>query len=401
MRPFLWTIVLPGLLLILNLTNALAEPGGTREQLQMPHCLASKLSSKYPVLARDKDFQILDVPSADLDKLARAADRVHCGRFVNVTSALGDKTRQARIHAANFLLSTPKQTSALASAPGPEYSIGQAARVTQVFNAIRQQNILDTLKSLTSFYNRSASSKSGVQAANWLGSTFDKLANHSGREDVDSWFVPTGPLYQQASLVTVIGKNNKAPAIVLGAHMDTLGGRMPGADDDGSGSACLMEMARVLLNSKLEFKRPVYFIWYAAEERGLVGSQYVVADFLKKGLPVQAVLQFDMTGFRHDPKDPTLWIYKDYTDPDLNNYLAELIETYIGVPVGESACGYGCSDHLSWNKAGIPAAFPHEADFDTSNPRIHSTRDTMTWLIPEHMVNFTKLGLAFVVETAT
>ncbi len=108
----------------------------------------------------------------------------------------------------------------------------------------------------------------------------------------------------------------------MGAHMDTLDGHMPGAGDDGSGSASLMEAARVLLASPTELKHPVYIIWYAAEERGLVGSQYVVEHFLKNNIPVKAVIQFDMTGYRVHADDPTMWIYTDYTNRALNYFVA-------------------------------------------------------------------------------
>lgn len=80
--------------------------------------------------------------------------------------------------------------------------------------------------------------------------TFDDMSETNGRTDTASFFVKTGSYYKQPSLVTVIGKDINAPAVVIGAHMDTLDGRMPGAGDDGSGSSSIMEMARVLLSSK-------------------------------------------------------------------------------------------------------------------------------------------------------
>jgi leucyl aminopeptidase len=207
--------------------------------------------------------------------------------------------------------------------------------------------------------------------------------------------------YKQPSLVTVIGKDIKAPAVVLGAHMDTLDGRMPGAGDDGSGSSSIMEMARVLLASKTSFKRPIYIIWYAAEERGLVGSQYVVEHFMEHKIPVKAAIQFDMTGYRVDAADPTMWVFTDYTDKGLSNYVAKLIETYVHVPVDYSKCGYGCSDHASWTEEHIPAAFPCESNFEDHNPYIHTSSDTMDLLSLEHMTNFSKLAIAFAIELAS
>ncbi len=230
------------------------------------------------------------------------------------------------------------------------------------------------------------------------------MAENALRTDVKTYFIDTGEGYRQPSLVTVIGEDRTTPAVVLGAHMDTLGvkesDRFPGAVDDGSGSATLMEIARTLLGSKQTFKRPIYMIWYAAEEVGLKGSNKVVKHFMEEGIAVEAVLQFDMTGYRSHPLDPTIWIYEDYTDPMLNQFVGELITHYVKVPIDYSRCGYGCSDHASWTAQGIPASLPFETRMEELNPYIHSKNDVIELINPEHIANFTKLGLAFAVELA-
>jgi leucyl aminopeptidase len=364
------------------------------EQIQVPQCLAAKLGN-FSVLAQNKDFKILNIPSSAINELALKADQINCGRFINVTPQVQGETKKALALLNQPLI--PKK-----AAFEIDYYTTHQREVSEALEKIQIENIMNSLKDLTSFYNRSATTLSGKEAADWLHNSFQRLVAKSGRKHVKSYFIKTGEnnLYQQPSLVTVIGDNKTEPAIVLGAHMDTLDGLMPGAGDDASGSAALLEIARILLDSPMEYDRPIYLIWYAAEERGLLGSHYVVQDFLEKTIPVQSVIQFDMVGFRSDPQDATMWVYKDpkYTDKKLTNFLVRLIETYIGVPVGESACGYGCSDHVSWALAGIPAAFPCETDFDSHNKKIHTSEDTIDRLTPEHMLNFTKLGLAFAIE---
>ncbi|MCL5272688.1 MAG: M20/M25/M40 family metallo-hydrolase, partial [Gammaproteobacteria bacterium] len=280
------------------------------------------------------------------------------------------------------------------------YEVKHQEEVNAALKEVVADNIWDTLTHLTTFKNRSATKNTGVEAANWLKSTFEAMAVKYGRTDTETYFVKTG-WYKQPSLVTVIGKDIKAPGIVIGAHMDTLDGEMPGAGDDGSGSSSIMEAARVLLSSNTTFKRPVYIIWYAAEERGLVGSQHVVEYFQEHAIPVKAVVQFDMTGYRVHAEDPTMWVFTDYTDKGLSNYIAKLIDTYVHVPVDYSHCGYGCSDHASWTEVGVPSAFPCESNFDEHNPYIHSSDDTMSLLSLEHMTNFSKLALSFVIEQAS
>lgn len=393
-----WIIALSTGLVLVS-TPLAAGKAVVTEQLQMPQCLASQLPSEYRVLAENMDFKIVDVPFADLNKISLLADKVHCGRFVNVSHRFALGALATRKNFANHILS--ESTKKTDSTEDVSYPIRHAADVSEAISEVKVANILATLTHLTSYENRSATKPSGVHTAEWLKASFETMANKNNRKDAASWFVKTGTRYVQPSLVTVIGKDINAPAIVIGAHMDTLDGRMPGAGDDGSGSASVMEMARVLLESPLKLKRPVYFIWYAAEERGLVGSHFVVADFIEKKIPVKAAIQFDMTGFRNKASDPTMWVYRDYTDNKLTDFVASLIETYIGVPVAESSCGYGCSDHASWMKQGIPAAFPCETDFDNHNKYIHTSQDTADRLTPEHMVNFTRLGLAFAIELAS
>jgi leucyl aminopeptidase len=375
---------------ILSSASIAASMMPSFEQIQVPLCLATKLPASYQVLAENNRFKIINVPSIELDNVHLLADEVGCGYFVNVTGQLNTQSP------AQLLEKAPVRTLNV----NKGYEILHEDAVNAALAKVVPDNIWNTLTHLTSYQNRSATTTTGVATAKWLRDQFETMANDFGRTDTATYFVKTGKYYIQPSLVTVIGKDLTTPGIVIGAHMDTLDGRMPGAGDDGSGTSSVMEMARVLLASKMEFKRPIYIIWYAAEERGLVGSQYVVKDFMQKSIPVKAAIQFDMTGFRNDAEDETMWVFRDYTDKSLSNYIAKLIKHYVKVPVNYSSCGYGCSDHASWDEEGIPVAFPCETNFEDHNPYIHTSSDTMDRLSLDHMTNFAKLALAFAIELA-
>jgi leucyl aminopeptidase len=384
---------------ILTSTSLSASPIPTYEQLQVPQCLAAKMNPAYAVLAENAQFKIINVPVNEVESLITLADQVGCGHFTNVSHQL-NRGALAPEQAAQVYLQKKSVKAPKALATVAPYEIKHQGAVNAELTQVVADNIWQTLTHLTSFPNRSATKDTGVQAAHWLQDQFERMAVEYGRTDTATYFVKTG-WYKQPSLVTVIGKDIKAPAVVLGAHMDTLDGRMPGAGDDGSGSSSLMEAARVLLASPTALKRPVYIIWYAAEERGLVGSQYVVEHFKEHSIPVKAAIQFDMTGYRVKSDDPTMWVYTDYTDKGLSNFVAQLINTYLQVPVDYSRCGYGCSDHASWTDAGVPSAFPCETNFEEHNPYIHSSSDTMALLSLEHMTNFSKLAVAFAIELAS
>lgn len=371
----------------------------TTEPVQLTTCLAAKLPTNWTVLAEHKGFKIVEIPSDGFTKLHQIADAAQCGFFVNVAQDLQQTDVSQKKKAAHALLQKPK--AYVSETDSATYTIKHPEAVNKALAQIQPENIWKTLTHLTSYHNRSATQQNGVDAVNWIHAQFNAMVEESGHTQVKSWLVNTGK-YKQPSLVTMIGTHlSDKPGIVIGAHTDTLDGLMPGAGDDGSGSSTVMEMARILLNAGEIFKRPIYIIWYAAEERGLVGSQYVVKEFREKKIPVMAVMQFDMTGWREDAQDPSMWVYQDYTDAKLNSFTASLIKQYVQVPVKYSRCGYGCSDHASWTAARIPAAFPCESSFENHNPTIHTSKDTMDRLSLEHMTNFTKLGLAFAVELAS
>lgn len=366
------------------------------EQLIVPHCLQENIEVGFNVIASDEKFSLLEVASKDLDAIARTAESKRCGKFINVSQKMRAKTKP------KSLLAQYTHKKRLLNAGS--FEIKHPAEVEALLPRVNSANIWQTLIHMTDTYdNRSATTDYGLYTAHWLKEQFEAMAKAYQRNDVATYFVETGYWYKQPSVVTVIGKDIKADAVVLGAHMDTLSGKMPGAGDDASGSSSLMETARVLLSSKKPLKHPVYIIWYAAEERGLVGSQYVVSDFQKKRIPVKAAIQFDMTGFRNDANDNTIWVYTDSgaTHPGLSAFVEDLLKTYVKVKISHSQCGYGCSDHVSWSNAGVPAAFPCETDFPHHNPNIHTANDRKEYLNLEHMTNFSKLGVAFAVELAS
>ncbi len=151
----------------------------------------------------------------------------------------------------------------------------------------------------------------------------ETAAKTAGRDDVSVSFVPTKN-HRQPSVVVKVGDGNDA-GVVIGAHLDTTSGKRetkPGADDDGSGSMTVLESARTVIKSGMKFKKPVYYVWYAAKNLD-IGSQAVVKDFQQKKIPVAAVMQFDMTGFAFK-NQPTIWIIDDYVDPALTKFLGEM-----------------------------------------------------------------------------
>ena len=313
-----------------------------------------------------------------------------------------------------------------------QHNVKYPRQTRVLLDSVNPQNMWDNLSILTQFPDRSSLDQNGVDAANWIKSQLEILIKNSPRKDITIYTLnaypdndkdwPDNP--KQPSIILKIGDSTK-PAVVIGAHMDTKpldtnscspqncqgSDRMPGADDDGSGTVAVLEEARVLLNSNILFDKPVYLIFYAAEELGMEGSRVVVDDFVQKKIAVEGVMQLDMIGLRYR-NDPTIWLGSSKPDPEapssptnspiLSAKVIALGHAYLSVPVRETE-GDDMSDHLSWMRKDFKTVYLHERNCseggNCSGPT-HTADDTMDKLSLEHIANHLKLALAFTVEMA-
>ena len=203
---------------------------------------------------------------------------------------------------------------------------------------------------------------------------------------------------------------------ILGAHQDSVNFvpvfAAPGADDDGSGTVTLLETLRALGKAGWKPASDVEFHWYSAEEGGLLGSQAVVDDYVRRHIRVHAMMQQDMTAYVKSDTRERFGLVTDYVSPKLTQFLELLAKHYSDIPMVHTKLHYGASDHASWTRAGWPSAFVMEAPFEDCNLRMihvcvfvsHVQTSLDRYDIPgfsfPHLLRFVKLSMAFVVELA-
>jgi len=254
---------------------------------------------------------------------------------------------------------------------------------------------------LALYHNRYYTSQTGKDAATWIHT--EMTANRNGRSDTSvSFFTHT---WAQPSVIGRIqGTGTYADEVVIvGAHEDSINmygstRRAPGADDDASGTSTVMELFRVLSTAGFKPSRTIEFHTYAAEEVGLRGSQAIANQYQKDGTPVYAMLQLDMTYYVKPGTNPTFGVFTDYVNADLTRFLRLLVPAYSKLGFTNSACGYGCSDHASWNKAGFPTCFGSEGTMSNSDPYLHTEDDVYQYLNLDHGMEIAKVALGYVVE---
>ncbi|KAJ2690209.1 hypothetical protein IWW39_000890 [Coemansia spiralis] len=259
----------------------------------------------------------------------------------------------------------------------------------------------DVLRPFTAFHNRYYDSENGRKSSQWLQGQIEGLVSGAGANVSVSAFSHRFP--QSSVIARFEGQGADAEeTVVVSAHQDSVNqwlpwfGRANGADDDGSGTVTILEAFRVLLGRGYAPRRSVEFHWYAGEEGGLLGSQDVALSYKKAGRKVVGNLHFDMTGFWRN--NEVIGLVSDHTDPESRALVKSLAETYTRLKTKEFACGYACSDHASWNTAGYRSAMAFESQELEGNTNIHSPRDTVETLDFDHMLEFSKLAVAFAYE---
>ena len=157
--------------------------------------------------------------------------------------------------------------------------------------------------------------------------------------------------------------------LVLGAHFDSVDN--PGADDNATGTALVIECARVLA----QFPRTstVHFVLFDREEQGKVGSEAFVAAHSDED--IRYAVTADMIGQDHGAFAYDLF----HTSPsgDLTAQFALALEQFGGGLGANLLSGpYSFSDHWSFESAGIPALVIIEADY-SANTNYHQPTDAI------------------------
>jgi hypothetical protein len=153
--------------------------------------------------------------------------------------------------------------------------------------------------------------------------------------------------------------------LILGAHYDHLGrgnfdslapsqiGQIhPGADDNASGTAGLLELARRLAPMKGKLHRGILFASFAGEELGLLGSAEWVKEPTRPLEKAVAMLNMDMIG---RIKDDKIYIGGVGTGSTFQEVLDRADKS--GFKIEYSASGYASSDHTSFVTRRIPVLF--------------------------------------------
>jgi hypothetical protein len=182
---------------------------------------------------------------------------------------------------------------------------------------------------------------------------------------------------------------------LLGAHYDSAS--TPGADDDASGVALVLEAARVL--SQYDTEYTIRFVAFDLKEQGLLGSQAYLSPTAHGADNILGMISADMVAY--DPETDQALIQ----GPPLAQTLKQGLSAALAVYGGLSAVLQGdslSSDHQRFVSAGIPACLLAERQA-ASNPYVHTqadTVDTANYINYAYAVKMTRGAVGFLADHA-
>jgi hypothetical protein len=176
--------------------------------------------------------------------------------------------------------------------------------------------------------------------------------------------------------------NKSSTTIIIGAHYDHLGlgtqggsldanaqGKIHnGADDNASGTAGVLELARYFTTNKKREKHNFLFIFFSGEELGLLGSKYFTEHPTLDLASVNFMINMDMIGRLH-PESKTVVVNGTGTSPVWEPLLKSLVTEELKIKTDSS--GIGPSDHTSFYLKNIPVLH----FFTGSHPDYHKPTD--------------------------
>ena len=188
--------------------------------------------------------------------------------------------------------------------------------IVKMVREVSAKNIEATIRKLVSFGTRNTLSsqddpKRGIGAArDWIYGEFQRISNDCGgclQVSKQSFVQPKANRVPEPTTLTNViavlkGTTDPDRVYVVSGHYDSMCNQdardatcdAPGANDDGSGTAASIELARVM--SKYKFDATIIFVTVPGEEQGLLGSGYLAKDAAAKKMNIEAMLDNDIIG---------------------------------------------------------------------------------------------------------
>jgi hypothetical protein len=279
---------------------------------------------------------------------------------------------------------------------------------------VSKKNMKASIDNLTSFHNRHSKSQYINQAAEWIYDELLKLGYVNGENGVIyDEYIEEG--FQLRNVIcNKVGTSRKH--IIICAHYDTVlkenvedtVSRAPGANDNASGVAALLEIARII--SRVSLEHNIHFAFFSGEEQTFWGSKHYAQRIKDNNIDVQLVINLDMcaeTGFLSSTKTANIDIDDGQTGVVSSNN--ESSQSF-GLTMEQMAKKYtdleiqfdpiDASDYMPFEARGYVCVGVYDGSAKDSNSHYHCNSDIPANLNMDFLVSVTKMVLSTILYEA-
>jgi len=251
--------------------------------------------------------------------------------------------------------------------------------VAALIESTRVANVTATIERLEAFGTRYVSQDSCRAAGLWIRDRFVEYGYVDVRLDTFRTWTWQDSTEAMNVLACKHGSTRPDEYIVLGGHYDSVtsdnlddpDAPAPGAEDNGTGVAAVLEAARVL--AELETERSIIFACWSAEEEGLWGSRHFVTRAVQESLDIVIYLNMDAIGYLAPP-EPDAYMMADSCALALAAWMCDVAREHTGYDFEPTVQPLGASDHNSFWEAGYNVI---DSQVDPTSPFMHTPEDVI------------------------
>ena len=256
---------------------------------------------------------------------------------------------------------------------------GVDARIREMMDQVNMDSLEATVQHLQDYTSRIWDSNNAFATSDWIAERMEALGLEVEQQPfyANTW-LGSG---QAAPNVIGIQRGTLYPNtyVVCGSHFDSFSweamygsGNAPGADDNATGVASVLESARIM--TQYEFEYSIVYCAYGCEEMGLYGSAAYATRCQSQGMDIIGYFNNDMNGYLYGDQIHIDLIYPNSVEP-IGTYYMNVANVYFPeMPVRHVNFNEGDSDHTSFNNHGYLGIYPFE-DYQHYSPNIHTSQD--------------------------
>ena len=273
--------------------------------------------------------------------------------------------------------------------------------IVKLISLVDKVHLQETISHLVQLGTRWSYSSNISHVSEWIYQRFLAIGYQEGIEARYQNFDMPGSGLQRNVLCTSLDNNNENKSLILVcSHYDSLSEKpsvsAPGADDDASGVAATLELARLLRNIPL--KRKVLFCIFGGEEQGLFGSDACAEIAIHENWTVDVVINLDMISYKNPIGTSRIVVEYDQGNRDPRNdaaakayglMMAQAAKDYTSLEVEHTDIWN--SDYMSFEKRGFACIGAYNAE---DNPFYHKSSDNQDKIDITHLGEVIKMVLA-------